>query len=45
MSLRIIDWALSFIVISNFSKKEGAIIIGISVIVSSILYISYVTSR
>ncbi len=31
--------------VSIFSKKEGAIIIGISVIGSSILYISYVTSR
>jgi len=30
---------------SVFSKKEGAIILGISVIVSSILYISYVTGR
>jgi hypothetical protein len=30
---------------SVFSKKEGAIILGISVIASSILYVSYVTGR
>ncbi len=30
---------------SVFSKKELGIIIGISVIVSSVLYISYVTVR
>jgi hypothetical protein len=30
---------------SVFSKKEGAAIIGVSVIVSIILYISYVTMR
>jgi len=30
---------------SVFSKKEGALIIGISVIVSSILYVSYVVGR
>jgi len=30
---------------SVFSRKEGVIIIGVSVIVSSILYISYVTMR
>jgi len=30
---------------SVFSKKEGAIILGISVVASSILYISYVVGR
>jgi len=30
---------------SVFSKKEGGVIIGVSVIVSIILYISYVTMR
>ena len=30
---------------SVFSKKEGAIIVGVSGVVSAILYISYVTMK
>jgi len=30
---------------SVFSKKEGGIIVGVSIVISIILYVSYVTMR